>query len=203
MAKSSATKKISLSALRIHPEMVKEVKKNTKARQRKKPAKATPKATVSKNVEPTKPVRQRSSVKRVQLLSAKDARSVIDQIRIAFSVSAIGAVIGILIGASIPLATYHTAHYEWKEFWSIFSALICGGLLVSAKSVFLWSKDAFRDSWKAFGFVVLIEGTMIFSNTTWLVYMCLGILMFINAIAAGAGLVIKPAAEPKKHSWEI
>lgn len=190
MARSSIAKKISSGpAPRIHPEMVKEVKKKVKPRNKPVPKAAAPKAVVRKS-------------KRVQLVSAREASSVIDQIRIAFSVSAIGAVIGIVIGASIPLATYHTAHHEWKEFWSVFSALICGGLLVSAKSVFLWSKDAFRDSWKAFGFVILIEGTMVFSHTTWLAYMCLGILMFINAVAAGAGLVIKPQVV-KKPSWEI
>ena len=191
---ASTAKKIvpSAPAPRIHPEMAREVRK-------KKPVAKKP---VAKKAAPAKVKSATPKHNRVKLLSIKDARSVIDQIKIAFSVSVIGAVIGIVIGASIPLATYWTAHHEWKEFWSIFSALICGGLLVSAKSVFLWSKDAFRDSWKAFGFVVLIEGTMIFSHTTWLAYMCLGILMFINAIAAGAGLVIKPEAPPKKPSWE-
>ena len=191
MAKTSTAKKISTPAPRIHPELVKEVKRNTKARQRKKPTAkvATPKAAAPKS-------------KRVQLLSIKDASSVIDQIRIAFSVSAIGSLVGIVLGASIPLTTFMIAHSEVKEFWSIYTALVAGGLLFSAKNVFQWTKVAFRDTYKAVGFVLLIEGAMIYSKIQWLNYLGLGILIAINAIASGANLVIKPAAVPKKPSWE-
>jgi hypothetical protein len=189
MAKSSAAKKISTPAPRIHPELLKEVKKKAKPRS-KKPAtiKAAPKADAPKS-------------KRVQLLSIKDASSVIDQIRIAFSVSAIGSLVGIVLGASIPLTTFMIAHHEVKEFWSVYTALVAGGLLFSAKNVYKWSKDAFRDSWKAVGFVLLIEGAMIYSKIEWVNFMGLGILIAINAIASGANLVIKPAVVPKKPSW--
>lgn len=139
---------------------------------------------------------------RIRLLSAREANSVIDQTRIAFSVSAIGSIVGIVLGASIPLTTYVIAHCEWSEVWSIYTILVLGGLLFSAKNVFRWSKDAFRDSWKAFGFVALIEGTMIFSKIQWLGYLGLGILIAINAIASGANLVIKPAVDKPKPSWE-
>ncbi|MCK9567454.1 hypothetical protein M0R72_00730 [Candidatus Pacearchaeota archaeon] len=204
MAKTSTANNISIPAPRIHPELVqeakkREVKKNTKARpaqQRsdrqpsvvKKPtAKAAPKAAAPKS-------------KRVQLLSIKDASSVIDQIRIAFSVSAIGSLVGIVLGASIPLTTFMIAHHEVKEFWSFYTALVAGGLIFSANSVFFWTKAAFRSSVKALGFVVLIEGAMILSKIEWLGYLGLGILIAINAVASGANLVIKPAV-PKKPSW--
>jgi hypothetical protein len=173
-------------------------------------AKVKKKASVAK----AKPVAQAGKAKaqpkrsgaaksnRIRLLSAREANSVIDQTRIAFSVSAIGSIVGIVLGASIPLTTYVIAHCEWSEVWSIYTILVLGGLLFSAKNVFRWSKDAFRDSWKAFGFVALIEGTMIFSKIQWLGYLGLGILIAINAIASGANLVIKPAAEKPKPSWE-
>lgn len=138
---------------------------------------------------------------RIRLLSAREANSVIDQTRIAFSVSAIGSIVGIVLGASIPLTTYVLAHYELSDIWSVYTILVLGGLLFSAKNVYKWSKDAFRDSWKAFGFVALIEGTMIFSKIQWLGYLGLGILIAINAIASGANLVIKPASDKPKPSW--
>lgn len=189
MARSSTAKKISSApAPRIHPELVKEVRKKKKPVAKKKPAKATPKATAPKS-------------KRVQLLSVREASSVIDQIRIAFSVSAIGAIVGIVLGASIPLTTYMIAHREVVEFWSFYTALVAGGLIFSANSVFFWTKAAFRSSVKALGFVVLIEGAMILSKIEWLGYLGLGILIAINAVASGANLVIKPLAPPKKPSY--
>jgi hypothetical protein len=127
--------------------------------------------------------------------------SVIDQVRLAFSVSAIGLCVGVILGASIPLTTFVISHFEWKEWLSIYTLLIIGGLGFSFKNVYQWGKAAFRDSWKAGAFVLLSDGTMVFSKIVWLQWMCLGILIGINAIASGANLVLKP--EPKKPSWVI
>jgi hypothetical protein len=201
MAKSSVAKKISSApAPRIHPELVKEVRKN-KPVAKKKPVKVAPKAAAPKSIGEVKLPRQPSVVKRVKLLSIRDASSVIDQIRIAFSVSAIGSLVGIVLGASIPLTTFMIAHNEVKEAWSIYTFLVMGGLVFSAKNVFQWTKAAFRDTYKALGFVALIEGAMIFSHIQWINYLGLGILIAINAIASGANLVIKPVVVTKKPSW--
>jgi hypothetical protein len=135
------------------------------------------------------------------LVSAKEADSVIDQARIAFSISAIGSVVGIVLGAAIPLTTFMIAHYEWKEWLSIYTLLVVGGLIFSANSVFFWTKSAFKSTVKALGFVVLIEGAMICSKIDWLGYLGLGILIAINAVASGANLVIKPIQ--KKPRWEL
>jgi hypothetical protein len=190
MASTSTAKKIvpSAPAPKIHPEMAREVRKKKPA---KKPVakKVAPKAAAPKS-------------KRVQLVSVREANSVIDQARIAFSVSAIGAVIGILLGSSIPLTTFMISHFEWQEWWSIYTLLIIGGLGFSFKNVYQWGKAAFRDSWKAGAFVLLCEGSMVFSKILWLEWMCLGILIGINAIASGANLVIKPPQVMKKPSWE-
>jgi hypothetical protein len=175
---------------KIHPELLVEI-------ERKKKLRSLPKNEFTKAL---KAPRKRAKSKRVKLVSIREASSVVDQARIAFSVSAIGSLIGIILGAAIPLTTYMIAHYEVKEVWSIFTVLVLGGLLFSAKNVFKWSKDAFRDSWKAFGFVALIEGAMVFSKIHWISLLGLGILIAINAIATGANLVIKP--EKQKPSWE-
>jgi hypothetical protein len=127
---------------------------------------------------------------------------VIDQVRIAFSISAIGACVGILVGLTVPLTTFMVAHYEWKEFWSIYSVLIVGGLIFSANSVYFWSKAAFRSSVKALGFVCLVESAMIFSHIRWVTYLGLALLIGINAVSTGANLVIKPPQVVKKPSWE-
>jgi len=130
------------------------------------------------------------------------ADSVIDQVKIAFSVSAIGLCIGVVLGASVPLTTYFISHYEWREFWSIYSLLVAGGLIFSANSVYFWTKSAFRSGIKALGFVVLTELGMIFSHIAWISLLGLSILIGINAIASGANLVLKPQVVKKKHSWE-
>ena len=187
----SATRKIkSTPAPKIHPELVAAVKVKKKPKQVLK-AKAKPKtkASVPKH-------------KRVQLVSIRDADSVIDQTKIAFSVSAIGACVGILLGSSIPLSTYMIAHHEWNCWISIYTILILGGLLFSANSVFFWTKAAFRNTAKALGFVALVEGILIFSHIQWLSYLSLVILIGINAVSTGANLVLKPTV-PKKQSWEI
>jgi hypothetical protein len=130
----------------------------------------------------------------------RSADSVIDQVRVAFSVSAIGLVVGLVLGASVPLTTYFISHYEWKEPWSVYSLLVIGGLTFSANSVYFWTKSAFRSGIKALGFVLLTEIAMVFSHISWINFLCLGILIAINAVSSGANLVIEPKV--KKPSWE-
>lgn len=208
MASSSARRVISEAAPKIQPEVLKAVKKKPAATERLQAKPLAKKASAKKvarvGKEPAKKVRPATTnPRKVRLVSAKEADNVIDQTRIAFSTSAIGTVVGIILGASIPLTTYMLAHYEMKEFWSVFTFLVIGGLIFSAKNVFQWGKAAFRDAWKAFGFVALVEGTMVFSKIEWLGYLGLGILIAINAIASGANLVIKPVAAKPKQSWEL
>lgn len=180
-----------IASAKIHPELMREVRKKKKPAATKKPAakkKTAPKAIVPKS-------------KRVKLVSVREANSVIDQTRIAFSVSAIGLFVGVVLGTTVPLVAFMTAHYEWESWWSIYSVILGGCLLFSAKSVYAWGKSAFRDSWKALGFVVLIELAMVFSHIKWVSYLGLAILIGINAVATGANLVLKPQI-PKKPSWE-
>ena len=183
---SSTVKKVEVAAPRIHPEVIAAVKKKPKTKKSKVILKA-----------PVKRVRVKS--KRVKLVSVRAANNVIDQTRIAFSVSAIGSLVGIVIGSAVPLITYTIAHHEWKDWLTIYSVLIVGGLLFSANSVFFWTKAAFRSSIKALGFILLVEGAMVFSGIHWVNLLGLSILIGINAVSTGANLVMKPE---KKPSWE-
>ena len=204
--KNSTAKKITVAAApvpKIHPELLEEptkgpataVQKKKRPKAKKKPAKKpVVKVAVEKKATPSRAMRMR-------LLSARAADSVIDQVKIAFSVSAIGLMIGLILGASVPLTTYFISHYEWKEVWSIYSLLVAGGLIFSANSVYFWTKAAFRSGIKALGFVILTELGMIFSHIAWINLLGLSILIGINAIASGANLVLKPQVK-KKLSWE-
>jgi len=96
--------------------------------------------------------------------------------------------IGAVLGGFVPASCFVLAHLEIaKEFWyDPKTALVIGGLVFSAKTVYQWGKMAFRDGSKALGFVLLIEGVMIFSGTTWLAHLALALLVGINAVATGA-----------------
>ena len=118
---------------------------------------------------------------------------VIGQIKTAFSPGArLGTFIGIAVGGSPPVGSFVICHQElpeatgWK--WCVLALLAFGGLLFSAKTVWQWAAAAFQDKWKATGFVLLMEGIMVWSQTPWLAFYALGMLVFINAVASGVTL---------------
>ena len=105
--------------------------------------------------------------------------------------NALATAIGAVLGGFVPLATFTVAHQELPGAeWYLQPklALVLGGLLYSAKTVVQWGQLAFRDRTKALGFVVLLEGVMVFSATMWLSYFALALLVAINAIATGVTL---------------
>jgi hypothetical protein len=69
--------------------------------------------------------------------------------------------------------------------WNPSSALVAGGLVYSAKTVWQWGRLAFACPWKATGFVLLLEGVMVLSRIEWLSVAALVYLVGINAIATG------------------
>lgn len=83
----------------------------------------------------------------------------------------------------MPLAVYVVAHGESGAFsgheraW----ALVTGGLVYSARTVFDWARLAFASAFKAAGFVVLVEGIAVTSQTHWLGIAALCYLIGINA----------------------
>lgn len=103
-------------------------------------------------------------------------------------------VVGLLLGGLVPLVSFVLAHYEVDGnvvvYLQLPAYLVLGGLLYSAKSVYEWGCKAFASSLKSFGFLVLLEGTMILSHTSWLGYAALAYLVSINAVSTGVNLAL-------------
>lgn len=118
-------------------------------------------------------------------------RDVVSQIKVAFS-NPLPLLIGALIGALVPLATYTVGHAELGTagWGSVPGAIVIGGCLFSAITVYKWGRRAFNSALKAVGFVVLSEGVMTFSSTPWLSVLMLGCLIAINAVANGSNLAV-------------
>jgi hypothetical protein len=118
-------------------------------------------------------------------------RDVVGQIKLAFA-NPLPLLIGALIGALVPIATYTVGHAELDAsgWGSVPGAIVVGGCVFSAITVYKWGRRAFDSALKALGFVVLSEGVMTFSHTPWLSVLMLGFLMAINAIANGANLAV-------------
>lgn len=131
------------------------------------------------------PSRARPSVERPM--------GVVDQVVLACSPrNRLATVLGFVLGGVVPIATYGEAHLDldWAQPLHCQTAtyLVLGGLAFSAKTVFSWSLRAFRDGWKAGGFVVLLEGVMVTSHVPFLPLVLLAILVAVNGIATGCAL---------------
>lgn len=120
---------------------------------------------------------------------------VVEQVTLALRPKArLATFMGFLLGGFVPLASYVVAHYEIDYAASLFSQvavlLVFGGLVYSARTVYEWGKLAFQSPGKAVGFVVLAEGVMITSHTSWLALSALAYLIAINGIATGCNLAL-------------
>ena len=123
---------------------------------------------------------------------------VIAQVREALS-NPVALVVGILLGGFIPLVTYTVSHHEVRS--PLTWTLILGGLAYSALTVFEWAKMAFNNTFKALGFVILLEGVMVMSTVEWVRIAALVYLIAINATATGCTLArqdspVKAKAKP-------
>jgi hypothetical protein len=107
--------------------------------------------------------------------------------------------VGSVIGAFPPSASFVLAHVEHAAPDSLKGFLKClfilGALVFSAKSVYQWCNRAFADNHKALGYVVVLEGVMLCTDTHLLSYSALALLIGINAIANGCNLALQD--EPK------
>ncbi len=146
-----------------------------------------------KSVPPTETVKP--VVKRPR--SVPSELSFPDKVRAAFSrKNALGSVLGALAGGLVPVASYYVAHTEMdlhNDPFSVFTAIVIGCLVYSASSVFQFGVQAFHSRWKAFGFVVLTEGILVFSAQTWLALTCLAYLVVINAVNSAVNISRKKA----------
>lgn len=134
------------------------------------------------------------------------AMGVVDEVEVAFSPrSRLATQLGFVLGGVIPIATYLEAHCELDVSQPLYTQpaafLVAGGLLFSAKTVFAWGQRAFRDAWKAAGFVVLLEGVMITSHVPVLPLVLLAILVAINGIATGCTLSLERRVSRAERSF--
>jgi hypothetical protein len=124
---------------------------------------------------------------------------ILDQISLATRpVNRIAFLIGSILGAFVPLATYTVAHYEVADS-NLKWALVAGGLIYSAITVVQWGRIAFGMWAKSIGFVLLVEGTAVFSSTLALSIAAVTILASINAISTGYRLVADRRETRKEH----
>ncbi len=96
---------------------------------------------------------------------------------------------GFVLGGWIPITTYSIIHWHVQSMPWLW-VLVAGGLTFSALTVFQWAKLAFRQSLKALGFVILLEGAMTFVPDVWIGLPCLFLLVIINGLATGTTLAL-------------
>lgn len=130
----------------------------------------------------------------------KPQSSVIAAVRAAVAPeSRLASFVGLVLGGFTPLASYVVCHSELPSaqgvYFATLLAIVAGGLLFSAKTVWQWGQLAFADPWKATGFVLLLEGVMVASSVAPLAYGALSLLILINGVATGCQL-----AQPEKKS---
>jgi hypothetical protein len=145
------------------------------------------------------PARQRTTKRSPS--KVKDL-GVVGQIRTALRPETLLATtVGFLLGGFVPLATFWLSHHELDDrpiYAQLVTYIVVGGLVYSAKTVFAWGKLAFQVPAKALGFVVLLEGVLIFSHTSWLSFVALAYLVGINGIATGCILALPKPTNPEE-----
>lgn len=154
---------------------------------------ATQQVQIVKKISPVgRPVKVKPPTRRESLeMLTLDSMSVVDQVWLASRRDNIPATfVGFLLGGIVPLMSYMQAHHDVSKDWMTDpkSLLVIGGLIFSFYTVNAWGKAAFNSSLKALGFVVLVEGTMVFSSISWLAIVALVFLITINGIATGVAL---------------
>jgi len=114
--------------------------------------------------------------------------------------------IGALVGGLVPWFARSLAHDQLPAAWSadsrglaiVMLAVVLGGSLFSALSVYKFGRATFGDARKAVGFALAIEGVMLVaSGATSAV--ALVVLIVINALANGSSIALSRAATCKKR----
>jgi hypothetical protein len=111
----------------------------------------------------------------------------------------LGLTIGAVTGGLVPVGVFALTHAEGvlaeqPALW----ALVGAGLIYSATSVVGWAQRLFRSSGPRVGLVkavvwtALVEGLMTWApaQLAWLAWACLGVLVFVNAIANGCAVAL-------------
>jgi hypothetical protein len=126
-------------------------------------------------------------------LENPEQSEVVEAVKTAFKRrNLIAALWGFVKGGFPSLAAYYIAHEEIQgNYYQPLSILVFGALLFSVPTVYEWCKTAFNSSVKAIGFVVLLEGVMVFSNIHWLGVAALTLLIAVNGIQSACNLAIR------------
>ena len=118
------------------------------------------------------------------------ASSIVDQVQMAAQKqNRLATVAGSIIGGFVPVATFFIVHFGVHENCWLW-AIVVGGLVFSAKTVYEWGHVAFQSSVKSFGFCLLVEGVMTFGNVWYLSIAALTLLALINGLATGCNLAL-------------
>ena len=133
--------------------------------------------------------------------------SVVDQVKVAFKPSNLLATLGgMLVGALAPVSTFWVSHHEFNMDPIgnlaigrdvVDGLIIVGGCVLSARSVYDWTRIFFRDQYKAVGFVLMAECAMSFCSTHWLNWLALAYLVVINGISSGCNVALDQKVAPK------
>ena len=116
------------------------------------------------------------------------------------------AAIGALIGGLVPWFGRTLAHGEIQAAWSsnrtlaiVMVAVVLGCGTFSGMSVYKFGLSAFRDSRKALGFVLALEGVMLVSHGATST-VALVVLILINAISNGSVIALARDATCRKQA---
>lgn len=132
----------------------------------------------------------------VDKLENPEQSEVIEAVKVAFQRrNRLAAFWGFIKGGWAPIASFDIVHSQLPKTTgnlnSALTVLVVGALLFSAPNVYEWCVAAFKSRAKALGFVVLIEGVMVFDQSVWLAYSALVLLIAINGIQSACNLAIR------------
>ena len=142
------------------------------------------------------------------MLQNKRTRSIVGQIQDTFRAGErLSAALGLVTGAFAPTGVFaitHSCLTEAPLHTQPLAWIAGGGLVFSAMTVVTWANTMFRNPIKAFGWTLLIEGIMTFApdHLAWLSYACLGLLVFVNAVANACNLVADKNRELEQEREE-
>lgn len=132
--------------------------------------------------------------------------SILAQIKTTFCrENVLAACVGFGLSCLIPVVAFVLGHYEIKHdvslWFQVVAYLVAAGMVFSSITVYKWCCILFRTreetpssfgvcNIKAIATAIILEGTMIFSETFWLTCLTLGILVFVNGVSTACNLVL-------------
>lgn len=125
-------------------------------------------------------------------ITARDELPPLMQIRTALRRgNRLGLVFGAIYGAWMPIAAFilkfEADAGNRPEIWF----LIAAAMVFSGITVFHWMRQSFGSSAKAFGFMVCLDGAMLFSELLPLRISALILLILVNALASACNLALR------------